>query len=188
MNLALGDGSEKSSFRTAYLILMTFAVIGMMICLLLYRYTEFFTNCGAFSSGYSLLSAHDLLRRFGGEVGYLAIVWLCGFTVFALPCGIVYSLWRGFVCGFCAMTLSSAFRAGEFSLFTCVVIAVCSTLIPALEICVAAKAQCFSASLRSAVPELRLILSSRKTLRYTASMLFICLFVFIFTIILAIAF
>lgn len=163
--------------------MMTFSVIGMMLCLFLYKYTGFFDRSNIFSSGYSLLSANDLLIRFGGEAGYLTIVWLCGFTVFAFPCGIIYSLWRGFVCGFCAMTLSAAFHTGAFSLFTCIVIAVCSTLIPALEICVAAKAQCYSASLSYAVPELRKVLCSRSALRYAASFLFICLLIFLVTLI-----
>lgn len=153
----------------------------MLFSLYLYKYTHFFTANDISKVKFSLLSSDTLLERYSGETAVLCIIFLCGFTVFAYPVGILFSFFRGFMCGFSAMTVSGFFFSHQIAALPCSVILICSTLIGALEICVAAKAECFFKSLKTLCPDFKTLFTSKSTLTYFMTFLFVCFFIFIIT-------
>ena len=174
---------KSKNFRIWYFIFLVCSLIGMLVCFFIYKYTDYFQNDKFGVSNFSLLSKSDLFKRYACEISGLGIIFLLGFTVFSLIGCVIFSVYRGFMCGFSSLTLAVLYKGGEIDLFHCIFILICTSIIPSLEICICANARLYSMSLEACVPSLLKTLSYTRTHKYLASFLFISFFIFVFTFI-----
>ncbi|MBQ3099731.1 MAG: hypothetical protein IJC50_01950 [Clostridia bacterium] len=173
------DQKELKKYRDTLLIHLMLGVCGMAIAVYIYKYTDLLSGI---ADGYVYicrLDARELFMRYYTEARYMIVLFLIGFTIFAVPAAIIFSVLRGFVCSVGILRLAAASRAGSLSathlVFTCVFMA----LIFGIELVMTAKSVRHGMHLKYIVPRAGELVRDRFTVRYSATFALLCGLLFI---------
>ena len=131
--------SDRKKYRNAFIIHLLLGCAGACVGIYVFKYTGWLTGS---ADGYVFIcgaDAKELFSRYFDEARYLILLFACGFTVFAVPAAIAFSLIRGFLCSVGVLRLASACEQGGVTAFHFVFTAVAMSLVFVIELIMAAK-------------------------------------------------
>ena len=173
------DQKEQKKYRDSFLIHMMLGICGTAIAVYIYKYTDYLSGI---ADGYVYicrLDARELFMRFYTEARYMVLLFLLGFTMFAVPFAIIFSLLRGFVCTVGILRLAAASCTGSLSVTHLVFTAVFTALVFAIELIMTAKSVGYASHLKYIVPKAGELVKDRETRRYAATFALLCGLLFI---------
>ena len=168
------DQKELKKYRDCFIVHLMLGLCGMAVAVYIYKYTEYLSGT---ANGYLYvcrLDARELFTRYYGEVRYMVLLFLMGFTLFAVPAAIIFSVLRGFVCAVGILRLAAASRVGMLSLTHLIITAVFMSLIFVIELIMTAKTVRHGAHLKYIVPKAGELVKDPVTKRYAAASALLC--------------
>ena len=171
--------SDRKKYRSAFIIYALLAAAGIGAGIYVFKYTSLLSGT---ADGYVFIcrmDASELFIRYFGEARYLVILYLCGFTVFAVPAAIAFAILRGFVCSAGILRLASACAEGRIGTAQLVIAVFAAALILIIEILMAAKSVCQSERLKYVAPAVGELIRDPEARRYSAAFAMLCGFMFI---------
>lgn len=172
------DAKELKKYRDSFIIHALLGLCGMAVAVYIYKYTGYLSGI---AEGYVYvcgLDVGELFMRFYLEVRYMVLLFALGFTVFAVPAAIIFSILRGFVCAVGILRLAAASSLGALSSAHFVMTAVFMALLFGIELIMAAKTARHGAHLKYIVPKAGELIRDRVTLRYAAAFAMLCSLLF----------
>ena len=143
---------ERKKYRDTFLIYVLLGVVGIAAGVYVFKYTDLLSGAAAEYSYSCRMDLRELMERYYHELRFLVVLFLVGFTVFASPCAIVFSLARGFVCAAGILRLFSENASGGADLPRVVMISASVACMFVLELIMASKSARAGAHLQTIVP------------------------------------
>ena len=168
------ETDEIKKYRKSFIIYALLGVAGIAAGIYVAKYTDWISGQATGYAYVCSLDAAELFRRYYLEVRYLVVLFLLGFTVFASPAAIAFSLWRGFVSAVGIVRLAgSGAGTAYFVLTAC---AMASVLV--IETAMAAKSSTHAARLRYVAPRAGELIRDPAVRRYFATFAILCALLF----------
>ncbi len=170
--------TERKNYRKAFIIYALIGLTGVGVGIYVFKYTSWLSGA---ADGYVYIcraDAGELFSRYFDEARYLILLYASGFTLFAVPCAIAFSLFRGFLCSVGVLRLAQACGSGEISAAHLIVTAVASSLVFTIELIMAAKCVRQSARLAYIAPKPGELIRDPEVRRYSAAFAMLCGFLF----------
>lgn len=172
------DTKELKKYRDSFIIHALLGLCGVAAAVYVYKYTGYLSGIAEGYVYICSLDMRELFARYYSEVRYLVLLFAAGFTIYAVPLAIVFSVLRGFVCAVGILRLAETVRLGGLTQVHFVMTAVSMAFVFVIELIMAAKTARHGSHLQYIVPRTGDLLRDRVTLRYAAAFAMLCGFLF----------
>ncbi len=172
------ESADRKKYRSAFIIYALLGAAGICAGIYVYKYTTLLSGTADGFVYICRMEVKELFLRYFDAAKHLVILYLCGFTIFAVPAAIGFSAIRGFIWSVGILRLASACDAGmiggiQFSVTVCAAAAIF-----VIELLMAAKSACHSDHLRNVVPAPGTLIRDPEVRRYSAAFAMLCGFMF----------
>lgn len=168
------DIKEQKKYRDSFLIHALLGLCGVAVAVYIYKYTGYLSGIAEGYVYVCRLDIRELFSRYYSEARYLILLFAAGFTIYAAPAAILFSILRGFVCAVGILRLAAAAHLGSLSQTHFVMTAVSMALVFAVELIMAAKTSRHGSHLQYIVPKAGDLFRDRTTRRYAATFAMLC--------------
>jgi len=168
------ETAERKRYRNTFIIHALLGAAGIAAGVYIYKYTDLI---GGTADGYVYacrMDLRELLERYYCEARYMFLLFACGFTIYAVPAAIIFSVARGFLCGAGIMRLASFCNENGISGAHFVMTAVFMSSVMIIEIIMAAKTACNVEDMRSIAPRADEMIRDKNVKRFAATFAMLC--------------
>ena len=165
---------EQKKYRNSFLIHALLGLCGVAVAVYVYKYTAYLSGIAEGYVYVCRLDVRELFSRYYSEARYLILLFAAGFTIYAVPAAIIFSVLRGFVCAVGILRLAEGARLGMLSHTHFIMTAVSMALVFAVELIMAAKTSRHGSHLQYIVPKAGQLFCDRTTRRYAVTFAMLC--------------
>ena len=168
---------EQKRYRNSFIFLTLIATAGILVGLYLYEYTDYFSAIRQDTAVATAdLDIKELILIFFDEFKLMAVIFLCGFTLFSAYVSALLVVYKGFMTGFSVLYFGLCYSNGSINKIHFILTASALTVLLLIYIITGAKAVAFSGSLRYAAPDVGSLLHRKSTSAYMITFLILSSF------------